>query len=71
MIVRLPEDRKPDPTKHNMCPHVVEFVSVRVNEQTKAHRQEDSGWKTEFKKSFSQRKIKQPIADLADRSTWR
>ena len=29
----------------------------------KTHREDDSGWKMELKKSFSQRKIKQPIAD--------
>lgn len=72
MIVRLPEDRKrdphstPQPQKHIVCPNVVEFTSGRANERAKAHGGDDSGWEIEFKKSFCQREIKQPIADLAD-----
>ena len=53
-----------------MCSNVAEFTSVRMNELTKAHGEDDSGWKIEVEESFSQRKIKQPMADLADQQNW-
>lgn len=38
--------------------------------QAKAHGEDDSGWKVKVKKTSSQRKIKRPMADLADQQNW-
>lgn len=69
-ILKLPKEKKTNP-----CGTHTTLETRRVFQrgwthicqsewrEMKTHREDDSGWKMELKKSFSQRKIKQPIAD--------